>query len=97
MSDAEFWRLTPRELQALHEARQEYERGHIEIQEYFAASIQAAIYNVNRSRSTDRILQPSDFMRIAAAAKRAESPIMTGEQMLAAIRRANRSLGGREE
>ena len=84
MSDAEFWRLTMREYNALCKRR----RANEENETYRAAFIVSSIYNVNRAKGQDPI-RPEDFM---AGNKK---PKQTPEQMLASIKSLHAQVGGK--
>lgn len=58
-----FDRTTPAELRRLVEARNRIEMARERAKDRRAGLVAAAIYNVNRSRKTDKIYQPDDFFR----------------------------------
>lgn len=96
LTSEEFWDLTLRELEALFDAYGDSRRSEVEINRYLIAEIQATLYNVQRTSSTQRVLKATDFVNLPGQAAAAGFQAPSKEAQLARVKLINKLVGGTE-
>lgn len=94
ISDAEFWVLTPRELEARLTVWRDVERNRMNAGYWQAGAVAAAVLNSNPYRKNDKVWNATHFFPFLSELGASEKPQMSDEEIKRNARRVHRLIGG---